>query len=163
MTSKKRLPLYFQKLLFLLLLEIIALFIAITSFSFFYGGVKNHLTFYLVILFTYCLSTIFLYCLHIDLAFIFGNGVTIIVGLFESLIAALFLTGLGDFVWKYVPCSWPSRLISLIMVGLKLTKSNGSVEMELLSWIILLLTMTILIMMASLVWFNKWEGRFSNN
>lgn len=164
LTSKKRLPLYMQKLLFLIALEILAVVIAIVSFSLLYGGLVNHLTFYLVLLFAYLLSTIFLYCLHIDLAFIFGNGLTIIVGIFDSLIAALFLTGLGDFVWKFVPCSWSSRLIGLIMAHLGIIKSVGPViERELLNWILLLFIMTILIVVASLIWFNHWEGRSGND
>lgn len=52
------------------------------------------------------LSQFVLYAWHLVLAFQFTNGVCIGIGITESLLAALLMTGLGDGIWYWIPCSW---------------------------------------------------------
>ena len=51
-----------------------------------------------------------LYLWQLILAFQFGKGVSIGAGIISGLISALMLTGLGDYVWKYVFVCWTGRV-----------------------------------------------------
>ena len=53
-----------------------------------------------------------LYLFHLLMDLYLGKGVSLMVGGVESLIAALFMTGLGDGVWSFVPCSYGARFLS---------------------------------------------------
>lgn len=55
-------------------------------------------------------SSVPLYLWQLILAFQFGKGVSIGAGIISGLISALMLTGLGDYVWKYVFVSWTGRI-----------------------------------------------------
>lgn len=60
-------------------------------------------------------SSIFLYILHLFLAMRFNKGVTTGLGIAESLLAAIMITGLGDGVWMYIPAAWPARFATLVL------------------------------------------------
>ena len=55
-------------------------------------------------------SSVPLYLWQMILAFQFGKGVSIGAGIISGLISALMLTGLGDYVWKYVFVCWTGRV-----------------------------------------------------
>ncbi|WP_455796847.1 hypothetical protein [Clostridium butyricum] len=55
------------------------------------------------------IAQISLYLFHVFLSIRFGSGVSIGMGIFESMISGLFITGLGDGIWRYVPCSFAVR------------------------------------------------------
>lgn len=60
-------------------------------------------------------SSLFLYMLHLFLALHVNGSVSMVLGIGESLVAALFLTGLGDGIWMYVPASWASRMVTELL------------------------------------------------
>ena len=49
-------------------------------------------------------------------AFVFGKAFAIGAGLLSGLISALFLTGLGMYVWKVVPFSWATKMPDAYLV-----------------------------------------------
>ena len=55
------------------------------------------------------LGGINLYLLHLFLNLAFSKTISMCVGTAELLTAALFLTGLGEGLWQFFPCSWGSR------------------------------------------------------
>ena len=55
-------------------------------------------------------SSVPLYLWQLILAFQFGKGISIGAGIISGLISALMLTGLGDYVWKYVFVCWTCLL-----------------------------------------------------
>lgn len=71
-------------------------------------------------------SSLFLYILHLFLAFRFSESVSMVLGIIESLVSALFLTGMGDGIWMFVPASWASRMVT----GLLLVESGGIIPLE---------------------------------
>lgn len=73
---------------------------------------------YFVIILILVGSICILYLFHLLLDLYLGKGVSLMVGGVESLIAALFLTGLGDRVWSFVPCSYGVRFISCYLLKL---------------------------------------------
>lgn len=50
-----------------------------------------------------------LYLLHLFLNLAFSKNISMCVGTAQLLVAALFLTGLGEGLWQFFSCSWGSR------------------------------------------------------
>jgi len=69
-------------------------------------------------------STVILYLLHLVIAFLFDSGATIGLGIFEVLVSALLLTGLGDSIWQFVPAAWPARLMGTLFEMLQYPDQN---------------------------------------
>ena len=76
------------------------------------------------------LGSLPLYLEHLFLNLCFSKAVSLAVSIGQLLISALFLTGLGQGKWQYVPSSWSSRgasLLSLIHIsGRKRTVFAGT-------------------------------------
>lgn len=53
---------------------------------------------------------IFIYLFHLWLSINFGSGASVGIGIFESLVSALFITGLGDGIWQWIPCGWGIKI-----------------------------------------------------
>lgn len=101
------------------------------------------------------------YLLHLVLAFLFGKGVSIGVGVMGSLSAFLMLTGLGDGIWMFFPWSWSGRSCSYLLLYMA-GKSDGAVinpmiktELGICAVIFAFLTA------AAFLWFSGYEGRKS--
>ena len=105
------------------------------------------------------LPIIVLYLFHIFLSIRFGLGMSIGVGIFEFLVEALFITGLGDGIWFLVPCSMPSRMNGLFITIVTDTVGNttfiGEYHFGLYGCMIYLVLITILLFL----WFHYFEGR----
>lgn len=100
-------------------------------------------------------SSIPLYFLHLPLAFGLNKGVSIGLGITESLLSALFLTRLGDFLWKYVPLAWPARMVSTFLRAY----CGNTAAMEELSQAGLISIPVIVMGMAGyMLWACRWEG-----
>ena len=94
------------------------------------------------------LAGIPLYIWQMMIAFHFGKGASIGVGILGGLVSALMLTGLGDIGWKYIPVAWTARFPSVYLMG----ENEG----------IMLLHFTIVIFVSILyyvLWASRWEGR----
>ncbi|MFZ2264173.1 MAG: hypothetical protein WAV63_10880, partial [Trichococcus flocculiformis] len=102
-------------------------------------------------------SNIFLYILHLFLSFRFSKSVSIGVGIAESLVAALFLTGMGDGRWPFLPSSWSIRFIGSLLMKYQ---NTGSIllDQDLKLGIIISIVLTFLSFTIMLVWFKNWEG-----
>ncbi|MFJ8530240.1 lantibiotic immunity ABC transporter MutG family permease subunit [Bacillus sp. NPDC094106] len=93
---------------------------------------------------------IFMYIFHLFLNFRFSKGASIGIGIIESLLAALMLTGLGDVIWKYTPCAWGARLCDSFFHALQVDTEMGAV---------ICICLTIIAFILSLIWFSFYEGR----
>lgn len=100
---------------------------------------------------------IFLYVFHSWLALKYGRNVGFAVAAFEFLISGLMLTGLGDTVWFFAPCSWGVRTLNLFN-GMYYHKSATSF-LPIPIIITLIFTATIGMILILFKWFQKWEGR----
>ena len=101
-------------------------------------------------------SCFHLYIWHLFLSLRFNKGLSIGVGITESLISALFLTGMGDGRWQYTPCSWSSRFVTYA-----LTKEKGLslINSDFYLGIILCIITTIAAFLLFCVWSCRWEGK----
>jgi ABC-2 type transport system permease protein len=113
-------------------------------------------SFYIMILLIFVVGQIIEYIFHSILCLWYGQGITIAVGIVETLITALMLTGLGDGRWILFPCSWSARLCDYCMVYyLKEESFLQNMHQEL--GVIVLFTIFSLIIALGL--FKRFEGR----
>lgn len=103
-------------------------------------------------------STVILYLLHLFIAFLFGSGATIGLGIFEVLVSALLLTGLGDSIWQFVPAAWPARLMGTLFEMLQYPDQNPIFAQQILLWLKVAFPTTLLGLFISLLWFDRWQG-----
>ena len=99
-------------------------------------------------------SSVPLYLWQLILAFQFGKGVSIGAWIISGLISALMLTGLGDYVWKYVFVCWTGRVPYTYLQSVLGEISVG----EWLSFIPGCLIFTGISMVYYFWWVNHWEG-----
>ena len=102
-------------------------------------------------------SNVFQYIFHFFLSFRFGKGISSGLGIAESLLAALFLTGLGDGRWPFVPSSWGIRFVSFFL----LKQQNPAISFKgtnLIPIICFSCLATIIAFLSLLVWFSRWAG-----
>lgn len=99
---------------------------------------------------------VFLYFFHLFLSLRFNKGVSVGVGILESLASALLITGLGDGKWILIPCAWGLRFLkamSLSAPGDVLPAAYGIKEGT-----VSCIVETGLMIVFSLLWFSRWEG-----
>lgn len=101
-----------------------------------------------------------LYSFHLFLAFRFNKAISIGVGITESLISALFLTGLGDGIWSYVPCSWSARFVTYALT-MEIGKGSLAPDCKIAILICVMLTISSFILYG--IWACRWEGQSSSD
>lgn len=158
MTPQKVFP-FLSKLLVLLIFCAWALFAASLIFGglFLFGlhGEGIGLVFYPLTALVMLGSSVPLYLLHLYLFFRLNKGVSIGLGIVESVLSALFLTGLGDSTWRYVPVVWPARMGTTLLQAY-MGKAEACAELNQVYCIGLLVIVIGII--AYLFWAYRWEG-----
>lgn len=160
LSASKRLPIFISKLLLLILLGTFSIMLASFIFGIGYFYILKQqvvaISFYGKAAFILLGSSIFLYTFHIFLALRLNKGVSIGVGIIESLVSALLLTGIGDSVWRYVPCAWSTRFVTYALASTSgLQVFRGEYKVAILFCAIS--TLSILILYGS--WAYRWEGQ----
>lgn len=169
---------FFSKLLMLILLGSGAVLLASVMFGagyfFFLGQRYIHYSFYIGAAFILTGSNIFLYVLHLFLALRFNKGVTIGLGIVESLLSALLLTGLGDGIWIFIPVAWASRFVTMFLQKISIYDiispdsvvwAARSAEQFLMEWktaFAICAVMTAGGISAFGVWACRWDGICGN-
>lgn len=107
-----------------------------------------------VILWLGCGST---YLFHLFLNFAFSKGISLCAGTVELLVSALFLTGLGEGRWQYVPCSWSSRWSGYLLLY---WKGDKMVSAEyLMKSLEICVIVAVILCGVILWWFHFYEGK----
>ena len=138
LTVPKKTAAFLSKLFLLLLLEWSALLLT----AVFFGGARGCITLCVMASFIMWASSIPLYLWQMFLAFQFGKGASIANGLLSGLVSALFLTKMGEYVWKFVFFSWTGRAPSMYL---------ESIVEENLSW------------KTDFCSIHAWQGNYANN
>lgn len=99
-------------------------------------------------------SSVPLYLWQMILAFQFGKGVSIGVGILSGLTSTLMLTGLGDYVWKYIFVCWTGRVPYIYLQSVLGEPDAG----EWLSFLPGCFIFTGISMIYYFWWINHWEG-----
>lgn len=113
------------------------------------------------ILMTGCLwlGSLPLYPIHLFLNMRFSRAASLGTGAVEMLIAALFLTGLGNGIWQMVPCSWSSRWSGSFFQLLISGKTGKQQELFIIRSLVLCLLLTLIICAIILTGIHFYEGR----
>lgn len=97
-----------------------------------------------------------LYLFHLFLNLAFSKSVSLCAGTTELVVAALFLTGLGEGRWQFFPCAWGGRWsMSLIQYW----KGDGAAMKSMPENLSVGVIVTILLWCGVLLWFRHYEGR----
>lgn len=165
LTSHIKIVPFLSKIIVTLLLGLSAMLILTCGFSTTFKYILHQnpfgFSYYLYAAFILFLSSIFVYVLHFIVSFKFGGNASIGLGIFETLLAALFNTDLGSGKWMFMPCTWGMRFIMNFHKFMLKTKnfSNGLSELHL--GILLCALGSIAITIFACLWFLNWEGRKS--
>jgi len=156
---KSRSAAYTSKLIVLLMPGIIAIAIAIGVFATGFQTAPGVI--YVKAAGLLIAGSVFPYILHLFISLRFGRGASIGLGIVESLISALALTGLGDRGWYYIPCTWSARLCDcLVSIWINPSQAIGYAEIE--KCMTVAIPATIAAFLISLLWFQRWDGSRSN-
>ncbi len=115
------------------------------------------------------LSSLTTYGIHVFVSFRFSKNISVGLGMVESLIAALFLTGLGDGVWPAAPCAWGGRFIwwwqYVKSPEYILLRYQGDIQKALRREYalpcVMAITVTVVCLIGLMLWFDRWEGKSS--
>ncbi|MFP5527013.1 lantibiotic immunity ABC transporter MutG family permease subunit [Peptococcus simiae] len=155
-TTRSRSKAYSAKLLVLLLCFLFSTSVAISMFAIVFGHQSIAVCF--VALCLVVVGGLATYMIHLWVSIRLGSGVSIGLGFFESLIALLAMTSLGDKIWYFIPCTWSSRLVATYIVGRKLADHSYLLK-EFTMWMYVALPITLVIFISSLLWFYRWDGK----
>jgi len=114
---------------------------------------------YVVLTFILIGCSLFLYAFHLFLSLRFSKSVSIGIGIFEALIAALFRTGMGDGRWPFFPSSWSIRFTWFTIM--QKSEDIGMPDPLMGLGVVLCVGVTMLSILMLMVWFKNWEGQKS--
>lgn len=151
---ESRISIYLGKLLFMLFLSAINLILYELCFyigtNLFLDMNIFSLNLYVDIFLIFLLSNLFIYSLHLSIAFRFGSTVSVLLGIAGTILAGYFQTDIGDKIWPIIPWECGIRFLENY-----LNFSNSPIIFGIASMIIL----TSIILILSILWFNRWEGK----
>ncbi len=153
---KSRTLAYSSKLIVMLLMGILSIALAIGIFAVGFKTAPSLM--YLKAAGLLIAGSVFLYILHLFVSLKYGRGASIGLGIVESLVSFLALTGLGDQAWYYIPCTWSARFADdMVYTWLNPAKGFGSLEIQ--KGLLIVLPASILAVVLVILWFQNWEGR----
>ena len=153
---------FISKYIVILTLSIVSTLISVIGFYVGFSFIESNiftLRTYLNISLILILCSVFMYNIHFFLSFRFSKSISIGIGVVESLIAALFLTGMGDGRWPFFPSSWSARFIGSLLE--KYSGMNNHLDFLLNYGIGISIVITILSFVGIIIWFTKWDGKTS--
>lgn len=159
--SRRKILSFISKLVLLISLGVLAILLASIGFflgmNYIIGEDIFNIYFYLIAAGILIGSNIFQYILHLFLSMKYSKSISIGVGITQSVVSALLLTGLGDNIWTYIPCGWGSRLVNNFVMVMS---NTGAINIkENYTAISVCLILTIVALVSCFIWFNNWEGR----
>ncbi|MBU3100042.1 MULTISPECIES: lantibiotic immunity ABC transporter MutG family permease subunit [Clostridium] len=158
-TSKSKCTPYLSKSILLILLGTFSITIAVGVFAL--GFHVLPYLFYLKAGVALIIGNIFLYILHVFISLQFGKGASTGLGVSGSLISALMLTGLGDYIWYFVPWAWSVRFCHRMFEKLNNPAFSAEIALDMQKGALIMLFALCITFVVSLFWFKKWEGRKS--
>lgn len=111
------------------------------------------------------LGSIVLYPIHLFLSLQFSRTISMAIGVIQTLLAALLITGLGENRWYFFPGSWSIRLAeyftTMALNTKKLLSAQLTEAVEHNGTVCLLITAAVYVIIF--VWFSRYEGRYCND
>lgn len=163
LVAPRRSTVLFSKLLFLLVSGLFSCLLFALGYSLLAPVIRADYTIPTSVIFARMLiifsCSIFSYLFHLWIGLKFGKNTNFAVAVFEILLSALLLTGLGETIWFLFPCAWGARLASLPL-------ENSGTQNIVLAQIekimpFYIIIVTVILLLTVFVWFKRWEGRKS--
>lgn len=155
-TIRQRTAVYIGKLLYLLLLAAVSTGLSLALFAVLYPLVPC--SFYLKPAGVLLLTSLPVYLITMFLGLSMGKSAAMGIGIIGSLLSALMMTGLGDFIWRFIPWAWGIRLVEFCVLEYCNPERFIAMLPELKIGLFTMLTITAVLFVISLLWFNHWEG-----
>ena len=153
---ESRISMYLGKLLFMIFLSAINFILYEICFyigvNLFLGRNVFSFNLYIVIFLIFLLSNLSIYSLHLSVSFRFGSSVSVLLGIAGTILAGYFQTALGDKIWPIIPWECGIRFLEKYF-----DFSNSPIIFGVISMIIF----TCIILIFSILWFNRWEGKIT--
>ncbi len=159
-TFRSRTAVYIGKLLYLVVLATLATILGVSLFAVLYPVMP--FSFYIKPFIMLILSVIPIYLISILVGFSLGKSVAMGMGIVGSLLSALLVTGLGDFIWKFLPWGWSVRFMDYCILKYVNEGQFYSNFPEFQLGFIFMLVFTVVLFIISLMWFQRWEGTKEN-
>ena len=80
----------------------------------------------------------------------FGSSISVLLGISGTILAGFFENALGDKIWPIIPWEWGVRFLKNYF-----DFSNAPIFLGIISMIII----TSIVLVLSLLWFSRWEGK----
>ncbi len=165
-TTQRKETAFLAKWAVLEILGLSAVFLAVFLFGAGYHGILGReglsVSMYGKVILVLWLGSIPLYLEHLFLNLRFSKTVSMGLGLIQSLAAALFLTGLGEGRWQFVPCTWPARGGNLVLIDFWEKGAGTYIKDEIQKSFFMGILLTAILCVIILGWFYFYEGRQSN-
>lgn len=104
------------------------------------------------------LTNLAIYFIQYMIAFTFGNGISLGFGVIELILSALLYLGLGDTIWKFIPCGWGIRMCSYY-IQLRINKNVNEIiikDYKVGTIAIIIITISCLVLFG--IWCVRWYG-----
>lgn len=109
------------------------------------------------------LGSVPLYFEHLFLNLVFTRTVSLCAGVIQSLLSALFLTGLGEGRWPFFPCTWSTRGAVSFLAFVTGNGMEAAFRTEMKSALAVCLLLMLMIYAIIRIWFHFYEGRLCND
>lgn len=107
-------------------------------------------------------GSVLLYMEHLFLNLLFVKQVSLCVGVAQSLLSALFLTGLGEGRWQFFPCTWSARGTALILAYISRGSGINIFLAEMKNLLVVCALIAVSFYAIIRIWFQFYEGRQCN-
>lgn len=138
-----------------------AVFLFGTGYHVFLGKEGLSVRRYLWMILVLFLGSMPLYLEHLFLNLQFSRTVSQCIGVAQSLLSGLFLTGLGEGRWQYFPCTWSARAILLCGRIIQNETDRQLFHLKQTGMICSLLFVLLYVIIG--IWFHFYEGRQCND
>lgn len=150
------------KLIILLIGNLLAVLLTVAGFGLGFRLLISEVGFtgqdYIMMAGVIWLPQIFSYLFHLYLGLRFSKGVTIGVGIVESLVAALMITGLGAGLWQWAPCGWAGHFAGYYMMLARGSGNADLIKADLGMGAACMGIYTIIAFILFTIWLNRYEG-----
>lgn len=159
LANRTKVAAFLSKVIILLAFSLFSVLLTAIIFGIGFTNILGHctlgiLTYLLAAILMWC-SSVPLYIWQMVLAFRFGKGASIGVGIFSGLVSALMLTNLGMLIWKYIPVSWTSRIPSTYV---QIAMGELGAIREMRAAIPIVCVFTGISFGYYIFWTSRWEG-----
>ncbi len=101
-----------------------------------------------------CFSSQGMYLMHLCVCLRWSGNISLCIGAFQSVLAALLQTGLGDGIWQFFTCAWSGRWSSCLLLYVC---ANGKADFS--GNLKVCVCIMILWITGVFAWFQYFEGR----